>query len=98
MATMGLEGTGLKASSPQWVPWLCPQWLPLQGSAGVGWAPSGMASLGGIMGGFLWKSYSIEYILIREDVTLHLLPELYYAPHQKAWFTSTGGLAFSAQN
>ena len=40
--------------------------------------------------GVLWKSYTTEYILIREgDVVLHLLPELHYTPCQKAWFTSS---------
>ena len=40
---------------------------------------------------FLQKSYATEYILIRGDMVPHLLPELHYAPHQKAW------LAFGRQ-
>ena len=46
------QETGSEASSPQWVPWLHPWWLLSQGElVSIGWAPLGVASLGGIMGG-----------------------------------------------
>ena len=48
------------------------------GSAGVGGALSVVASLGVIMG-----------VSSGRDIVLHLLPDLYHTPHQKAWFTSS---------
>ena len=58
--------------------------------AGVGWAPLGVTSSGGMMGGFLQKSHTLEHILNRErEVALYLLLEFYYAPHQMVSFTSS---------
>ena len=45
------QGTGLVASSLQWVPCLLHCGFLHKGLADVGWAPLGVASLGGIMGG-----------------------------------------------
>ena len=63
------------------------------GLAGVGWCWLGTfrhGFFGWDYGGFLSKTYTTEYILIREgDIALHLLPELHYTPRQKAWFISS---------
>ena len=45
--------------------------------------------------GFLRKSHATGDVLIAEgDVALHLLPELPYAPHQKAWLAPSRWIGF----
>ena len=72
----------------------------LDGGVGLCWLDTLWGGfLGLVMGEFLWKSHDIEDVLISEgDVTFHLLPELHYAPCQKAWLALSRQIGFSTQN